>query len=47
VDVIAKQGAVPGIKVDTGVVKLAGTLDEGTTQGLLLTVIINFQFIAY
>jgi len=34
VDVIKKQGAVAGIKVDTGVVKLAGTLDEGTTQGL-------------
>lgn len=34
VDVIKNNGAVPGIKVDTGVVKLAGTLDEGTTQGL-------------
>ena len=34
VDVIAKAGAVPGIKVDTGVVNLAGTLNEGTTQGL-------------
>nr|AAR09171.1 aldolase [Heterodera glycines] len=34
VDVIKKAGAVAGIKVDTGVVPLAGTLDEGTTQGL-------------
>uniref|UniRef100_A0A915LE06 Fructose-bisphosphate aldolase n=1 Tax=Meloidogyne javanica TaxID=6303 RepID=A0A915LE06_MELJA len=34
VDLIKKNGAVAGIKVDTGVVKLAGTLDEGTTQGL-------------
>jgi len=34
VDVIRKQGAVPGIKLDLGVVPLAGTLNEGTTQGL-------------
>jgi fructose-bisphosphate aldolase class 1 len=30
---IKKSGVVAGIKVDTGVVKMAGTLDEGTTQG--------------
>ncbi|KAI3418918.1 Fructose-bisphosphate aldolase 2 [Globodera pallida] len=34
VDVIKKAGVVPGIKVDTGVVPLAGTDNEGTTQGL-------------
>jgi fructose-bisphosphate aldolase class I len=34
VDLIIKQGAVPGIKLDTGVVQLAGTIGEGTTQGL-------------
>lgn len=34
VDVIKKQGAVPGIKLDLGVVPLAGTIGEGTTQGL-------------
>jgi len=34
VDIIIQQGAVPGIKLDLGVVPLAGTLDEGTTQGL-------------
>lgn len=34
VDIIKKNGAVAGIKLDTGVVPLAGTLGEGTTQGL-------------
>jgi len=34
VDVIKQQGAVPGIKLDLGIVPLAGTLGEGTTQGL-------------
>uniref|UniRef100_A0A915D0D3 Fructose-bisphosphate aldolase n=1 Tax=Ditylenchus dipsaci TaxID=166011 RepID=A0A915D0D3_9BILA len=34
VDIIREQGAVPGIKLDLGVVTLAGTLNEGTTQGL-------------
>ncbi|KAI1721495.1 fructose-bisphosphate aldolase class-I domain-containing protein [Ditylenchus destructor] len=34
VDIIRGNGAVPGIKLDLGVVHLAGTLDEGTTQGL-------------
>jgi len=34
VDLIRKQGAVPGIKLDLGVVPLAGTEGEGTTQGL-------------
>lgn len=34
VDVIRKTGAVAGIKLDTGIVPLAGTLGEGTTQGL-------------
>ncbi|BHF64807.1 hypothetical protein SprV_0200781400 [Sparganum proliferum] len=28
------RGIIPGIKVDTGVVPLAGTFGEGTTQGL-------------
>jgi len=34
VNIIQKQGAVAGIKLDLGVVPLAGTLGEGTTQGL-------------
>uniref|UniRef100_A0A1I7X7D4 fructose-bisphosphate aldolase n=1 Tax=Heterorhabditis bacteriophora TaxID=37862 RepID=A0A1I7X7D4_HETBA len=34
VDLLVKQGIVPGIKLDLGVVPLAGTLGEGTTQGL-------------
>ncbi|VDM50001.1 unnamed protein product [Toxocara canis] len=34
VDVLKKAGVIPGIKVDLGVVPLAGTLGEGTTQGL-------------
>jgi fructose-bisphosphate aldolase class I len=34
VDVIIKNGAVPGIKLDEGIVPLAGTIGEGTTQGL-------------
>uniref|UniRef100_A0A7E4UMH6 Fructose-bisphosphate aldolase n=1 Tax=Panagrellus redivivus TaxID=6233 RepID=A0A7E4UMH6_PANRE len=34
VDVLRKQGVVPGIKLDLGVVELAGTINEGTTQGL-------------
>jgi fructose-bisphosphate aldolase class I len=34
VDLIIQQGAVPGIKLDLGVVPLAGTIGEGTTQGL-------------
>jgi fructose-bisphosphate aldolase class I len=34
VDLLIKQGVVPGIKLDLGVVPLAGTLNEGTTQGL-------------
>ncbi|CAO4369100.1 unnamed protein product [Caenorhabditis nigoni] len=33
-DVLIKQGIVPGIKLDLGVVPLAGTIGEGTTQGL-------------
>lgn len=32
--VLREQGIVPGIKVDTGVVNLAGSLNEVTTQGL-------------
>lgn len=31
---LEKQGIIPGIKVDKGVVPLAGTIGEGTTQGL-------------
>uniref|UniRef100_F1L6S0 Fructose-bisphosphate aldolase n=1 Tax=Ascaris suum TaxID=6253 RepID=F1L6S0_ASCSU len=34
VDVLKKAGVIPGIKLDLGVVPLAGTLGEGTTQGL-------------
>lgn len=34
VDLLIKQGIVPGIKLDLGVVPLAGTIGEGTTQGL-------------
>jgi len=32
--VLQEKGIIPGIKVDTGVVKLQGTEDETTTQGL-------------
>lgn len=31
---LQQQGIIPGIKVDMGVVPLAGTIGEGTTQGL-------------
>lgn len=34
VDILNKQNIVPGIKLDLGVVPLAGTIGEGTTQGL-------------
>ncbi|XGW17223.1 hypothetical protein V3C99_002102 [Haemonchus contortus] len=34
VDVLKKQGVIPGIKVDKGVVPMAGTVGEGTTQGM-------------
>lgn len=34
VDLLVKQGIVPGIKLDLGVVPLTGTIGEGTTQGL-------------
>lgn len=34
VDILTKRGIIPGIKVDTGVVPLAGTFGETTTQGL-------------
>uniref|UniRef100_A0A0K0G127 Fructose-bisphosphate aldolase n=1 Tax=Strongyloides venezuelensis TaxID=75913 RepID=A0A0K0G127_STRVS len=34
VDILKKKGVVPGIKLDLGVVPLAGTINEGTTQGL-------------
>ena len=34
VELIKERGIVPGIKVDKGVVKLLGTDDETTTQGL-------------
>jgi len=33
-DVLAKQGIVPGIKVDKGLINLANTRDEKVTQGL-------------
>jgi len=34
VDVLKAKGIIPGIKVDKGVVPLAGTVGEATTQGL-------------
>jgi fructose-bisphosphate aldolase class I len=34
IDLLKKQGVVAGIKLDLGVVPLAGTIGEGTTQGL-------------
>lgn len=34
VELLRQKGIIPGIKVDTGVVNLAGTLGEATTQGL-------------
>ena len=34
VQLLQKKGILPGIKVDTGVVNLAGSEGEGTTQGL-------------
>ena len=33
VDLLRKNGVIPGIKVDTGTVPLAGSLGECTTQG--------------
>lgn len=42
VDIIRKQGAVPGIKLDLGVVPLAGTIGEGTTQGIWNKYYYNF-----
>ncbi|VDN38822.1 unnamed protein product [Cylicostephanus goldi] len=32
--IVGKAGVIPGIKVDLGVVPLAGTIGETTTQGL-------------
>jgi hypothetical protein len=45
VDILRKKGIIPGIKLDLGVVPLAGTLSEGTTQGNqnICIVIIIFQ----
>jgi fructose-bisphosphate aldolase class I len=34
VELLKKKNIIPGIKLDKGVVPLAGTLGEGTTQGL-------------
>jgi fructose-bisphosphate aldolase class I len=34
VDVLKQKGIIPGIKVDKGVIPLAGTTNEATTQGL-------------
>ncbi|EJD76644.1 fructose-bisphosphate aldolase [Loa loa] len=34
VQILQKKGILPGIKVDKGVVPMAGTVGEGTTQGL-------------
>ena len=33
-ELISKQGAVPGIKVDKGAKPLAGSIDETITEGL-------------
>ncbi|XP_045468908.1 fructose-bisphosphate aldolase-like isoform X1 [Harmonia axyridis] len=34
IELLKQRGIIPGIKVDTGVVNLMGSLDESTTQGL-------------
>ncbi|KAK9876313.1 hypothetical protein WA026_012612 [Henosepilachna vigintioctopunctata] len=34
IELLKQRGIIPGIKVDTGVVPLMGSLDETTTQGL-------------
>ncbi|KAJ1374941.1 Fructose-bisphosphate aldolase 1 [Parelaphostrongylus tenuis] len=34
VDVLKKQNIIPGIKVDKGIVPMAGTVGESTTQGM-------------
>ena len=34
IKILKDKGIIPGIKVDKGVVPLAGTIGEGTTQGL-------------
>jgi len=34
VQILKRKGIIPGIKVDKGIVPLAGTIGEGTTQGL-------------
>ena len=34
VKILQDKGIIPGIKVDKGVVPLAGTIGEGTTQGM-------------
>ncbi|CAD5211345.1 unnamed protein product [Bursaphelenchus xylophilus] len=34
VDILKKNGIVPGIKLDLGIVPIAGTVGEGVTQGL-------------
>lgn len=36
VKILQDRGIIPGIKVDKGVVSLAGTLGEATTQGKFL-----------
>lgn len=33
IELLKQRGIIPGIKVDTGVVPLMGSLDESTTQG--------------
>jgi fructose-bisphosphate aldolase class I len=33
-ELLNKQGIIPGIKVDKGLIHLSGTVDENTTQGL-------------
>jgi fructose-bisphosphate aldolase class I len=44
-DLLIKQGIIPGIKVDKGLVPLSRTVDENTTQGLdgLLEQLIHYK----
>lgn len=44
VDHLQKIGIIPGIKLDKGIVPLAGTLGEGTTQGDSLSYRIYSQY---
>ena len=41
-DVLLKKGIIPGIKVDKGVIPLAGTSGETTTQVLASCILLLF-----